>query len=252
MNKNKFIILMPSYNVAKWIGLSIETIKLQSYKNFECVIVDDASTDDTYSIVESSIQDDSRFHLIRNKNNLGSSLGNMIQAFDYIQPDDEDIIIRLDGDDWLSSVFVLEYLDNIYNSTGCWLTYGTYQTYPSGQDGSHHCIDIPDDVHEDRAYREWTHVYSHLRTHKAFLLKNVDRNDLKYTDGGDYFREAEDVAHMFPLIEMCGKDKIFCIKDILLILNRENENNVANKRLNKQKETEALIRNKKVYEVLSR
>ena len=101
--KNKFIILIPLYNVSKWIGLSLELIKLQSYKNFECVIVDDASTDNTYSIVESSIQGDSRFHLIRNKINLGSSLENMIQAFDYIQPDDEDIIIRLDGDDWLPS-----------------------------------------------------------------------------------------------------------------------------------------------------
>ena len=250
--KNKFIIIIPLYNAAKWIKLSLETIKLQSFENFECVIIDDKSTDDSIDVISKIIGDDDRFHLITNNVNVGSSLENFIKGFDYINPADDDIIVRLDGDDWLSSVFVLEYLDNIYNSTGCWLTYGTYQTYPSGQDGSHHCIDIPDDVHEDRAYREWTHVYSHLRTHKAFLLKNVDRNDLKYTDGGDYFREAEDVAHMFPLIEMCGKDKIFCIKDILLILNRENENNVANKRLNKQKETEALIRNKKVYEVLSR
>ena len=250
--KNKFIIIIPLYNAAKWIKLSLETIKLQSFENFECVIIDDKSTDDSIDVISTIIGDDDRFHLITNNVNVGSSLENFIKGFDYINPADDDIIVRLDGDDWLSSVFVLEYLDNIYNSTGCWLTYGTYQTYPSGQDGSHHCIDIPDDVHEDRAYRERTHVYSHLRTHKAFLLKNVDRNDLKYTDGGDYFREAEDVAHMFPLIEMCGKDKIFCIKDILLILNRENENNVANKRLNKQKETEALIRNKKVYEVLSR
>ena len=250
--RNKFIILIPLYNVSKWISLSLNLIKLQSYKNFKCVIVDDASTDNSVEVIKSIIQDDSRFHLITNEKNLGSSLGNMMKAFDYIQPEDEDIIIRLDGDDWLSSVFVLDYLNSIYESNNCWLTYGTYQCYPKGTDGFHHCIDVPDDVHEDRAYREWTHVYSHLRTHKAFLLRNVDRNDLKYTADGDYFREAEDVAHMFPLIEMCGKDRIFCIKDILLILNRENENNVANKRLNKQKETEALIRKKKSYGILNR
>ena len=40
MKNNKFIIIMPSYNVAKWVGLSLETLKNQSYKNFECVIGD--------------------------------------------------------------------------------------------------------------------------------------------------------------------------------------------------------------------
>ena len=54
---------MPSYNVAKWVGLSIETLKLQSYENFECVIIDDCSTDNTNEVVKKYIEDDDRFHL---------------------------------------------------------------------------------------------------------------------------------------------------------------------------------------------
>ena len=84
MNKNKFIILMPSYNVAKWIGLSIETIKLQSYENFECVIIDDCSTDNSVEVMKKHINGDDRFHLITNDKNDGSALANHIKGFDYI------------------------------------------------------------------------------------------------------------------------------------------------------------------------
>jgi glycosyltransferase involved in cell wall biosynthesis len=243
---------VPAYNVEKWIGLSIEIIKLQSYKNFECVIIDDGSRDRTNEKVYSSIKFDDRFHLLTNTKNVGSSLANFIKGFDYMSPDDEDIIIRIDGDDWLSSVFVLEYLNRVYTNEKCWLTYGTYQMYPSGRTGEHHCVEVPDEIHNNKSYRQWQHVYSHLRTHKAFLLKNVDRSDLKYPNSNSYYKEAEDVAHMFPLIEMCGKDRIYRIEDNLLILNRENLNSVANIRLKKQKNSEAIIRNQKKYSLLKR
>jgi glycosyltransferase involved in cell wall biosynthesis len=250
--KNKFIIIIPAYNVSSWITLSLELIKLQSYDNFECVIIDDNSTDDTNEKIQQSIQNDDRFHLLTNTENIGSSLANFIKGFDYMSPDDEDIIVRVDGDDWLSSVFVLEYLNIIYVNKKCWLTYGTYQVYPTNIIGTHHCIDVPDEIHNNRDYRKWKHVYSHLRTHKAFLLKNVNRVDLKYPNSNDYFREAEDVAHMFPLVEMCGKDKIYKIADVLLVINRINPMNVATVRINKQKETEHIIRSMNKYSRVTR
>ena len=90
--KNKFIIIIPAYNVGSWITLSLELIKLQSYDNFECVIIDDNSTDDTNEKIQSSIKNDDRFHLLTNTENIGSSLANFIKGFDYMSPDDEDII----------------------------------------------------------------------------------------------------------------------------------------------------------------
>ncbi len=248
--KNKFIIIIPAYNVGSWITLSLELIKLQSYDNFECVIIDDNSTDDTNEKIQSSIKNDDRFHLLTNTENIGSSLANFIKGFDYMSPDDEDIIVRIDGDDWLSSVFVLDYLNEVYVNKKCWLTYGTYQSYTDANVGDHHCIDVPDEVHDNNSYRQWHHVYSHLRTHKAFLLKNVNRVDLKYPNSNSYFKEAEDVAHMFPLVEMSGKDKICRIPDILLILNRINPMNVASIRRNKQKATENIIRSMNKYNVI--
>ena len=132
------------------------------------------------------------------------------------------------------------------------MTYGTYQVYPSGKDGSHHCIEIPDNIHQAHAYRKWHHVYSHLRTHRAFLFKQIKREDLIDSRSGEFYTEATDCAYLFYLAELCGnKDKIKLIDDILLTLNRENPNQAAGN-LKKQKDTEQHIRRQNTYPVLER
>lgn len=53
-------IIMPTYNCGKFIGETIESIQKQTYRNWEIVIVDDCSTDDTKEIVSQYIQNDNR------------------------------------------------------------------------------------------------------------------------------------------------------------------------------------------------
>jgi glycosyltransferase involved in cell wall biosynthesis len=70
MNKNyKFSICIPSYNGSAYIRDTIDSIINQSYKNFEIIISDDCSTDNTEDIVL-KIKDD-RIKFYKNKNNLG-------------------------------------------------------------------------------------------------------------------------------------------------------------------------------------
>lgn len=239
---NKFIIIMPCYNVEKWVALNILTTKHQSYSNFECHIINDGSTDNSEKEILSAIGDDNRFFYYKNKENTGSSIYSYYKTFHTINPDNDDIVIWLDGDDWFSSVFVLQYLDQFYNSTKCWMTYGTYQMFPSGQDGSHQCVEIPEEVHTQNAYRRWLHVYSHLRTHKAFLFKKLTNQDLIDSRTGNFYTEATDCSYLFSLAELCGSaERIRLIDDILLVLNRSNPNQAAGN-LQKQKDTETFIR----------
>ena len=65
-------IIMPSYNTAEFIGLSIESVLSQTYTNWELIIVDDCSTDDTEKIVNTF--KDNRIKFSRNKKNLGAAL----------------------------------------------------------------------------------------------------------------------------------------------------------------------------------
>src|SRR5690606_33090966 len=53
----KFSIIIPTYNRGRILAKTVSTALSQSYRNFEVIIVDDGSTDDTRSVVE-SIKDD--------------------------------------------------------------------------------------------------------------------------------------------------------------------------------------------------
>lgn len=59
-------IIMPTYNCAKFIGRTIESAQAQTYRNWEMIIVDDRSKDNTKEIVEQYIRNDSRiqYHLL--------------------------------------------------------------------------------------------------------------------------------------------------------------------------------------------
>lgn len=52
MEKDLISVIVPCYNVEKWIGDCIESIKAQTYKNFEAIFVDDGSTDGTLNIIK--------------------------------------------------------------------------------------------------------------------------------------------------------------------------------------------------------
>ena len=50
-------VVIPSYNRASLIGQTIESVQAQSYPNWELVIVDDGSTDNTLEVVEGYLED---------------------------------------------------------------------------------------------------------------------------------------------------------------------------------------------------
>ena len=60
--KDLISIITPTYNCAKFIGVTIESVMKQTYENWEMIIVDDASTDNTEEIVRR--YDDKRIKLI--------------------------------------------------------------------------------------------------------------------------------------------------------------------------------------------
>lgn len=67
-------IIMPAFNAEKTIQKSIESILKQSYKNWELIVIDDGSTDDTKEFVERLIKKEKRIRLITNHKNIGCAL----------------------------------------------------------------------------------------------------------------------------------------------------------------------------------
>ncbi|NDV46180.1 glycosyltransferase [Paludibacter sp. 221] len=68
--KNKISVVMPVYNAGRFLREAIESVLGQTHENFELVIVDDCSSDNSVQIVKSF--DDERIILIENKQNTGN------------------------------------------------------------------------------------------------------------------------------------------------------------------------------------
>lgn len=67
-------IVMPAYNSAEFIEDSIKSVQLQTYVNWELLVVDDRSNDGTAFLVEELAKHDSRIRLIVNERNSGAAL----------------------------------------------------------------------------------------------------------------------------------------------------------------------------------
>ncbi|WP_019679563.1 glycosyltransferase [Ruminococcus flavefaciens] len=66
-------IIMPSYNTGKYIAETVESVIAQTYKNWELIIVDDCSTDDTDSVVQNYLSD-KRIKYLKNAYNSGAAV----------------------------------------------------------------------------------------------------------------------------------------------------------------------------------
>jgi teichuronic acid biosynthesis glycosyltransferase TuaG len=73
MNKNLVSIIMPSFNSASYIGGSINSVLEQTWKNFELIVVDDGSSDDTCKLVQHMAEKDQRIRLIALGRNNGAA-----------------------------------------------------------------------------------------------------------------------------------------------------------------------------------
>ena len=238
-----FVIVIPSYNNKKWCELNLKSVINQKYKNFRIVYLNDASTDGTEETVEtvalnlrssrkysekapvffhSMTFDDSFsedisettdrfanqinsspafFTLVNNVNRCGALCNLYRSIYSCL---DEEIIVTVDGDDWLSDNEVLIRLNKEYSSNKIWLTHGNMIEYPKG--GNSWCEPVPSKVIARNAFREFK-CPSHLRTFYTWLFKKISLKDLLYN--GQFFSMTWDMAIMYPMIEMAGERHAF-------------------------------------------
>jgi len=240
----KFKIVVPFFNCERWIKKCINSMQSQKYKNFECFLIDDASTDNSAGIVKKEIANDSRFNLIQNREKK-YALSNIAGAIEEFNCNDDDVIILLDGDDWFASSLTLNKLCESYGDK--LMTYGSYVFNPSGIRGPEPS-EYSNEVIKTSSFRKDQWRASHLRTFKYELWKRIDHNDLK-DENGDYYKMTYDQAIMFPLLEMAGDRSAF-IPEILHVYNKDNPLSVDKNKAQEQCALAQKIRSKKTYSKL--
>lgn len=103
-NKTTLVsLIIPVYNVEKHIVRCLQSIQEQSYTNFEVILVDDCSTDNSYTLCQEFAAKDNRFKIIRMSQNSGPGDA----RWEGIQCSQGDFIGFVDSDDWLGRNFIM-------------------------------------------------------------------------------------------------------------------------------------------------
>ena len=213
-NSQKFIIATCSYNNKDWYERNLAATFNQNYDNYELFYVDDCSPDGTSDLVEQYItekQANCDITLIKNKKRV-TALLNLYRIIHMAKPND--IIIILDGDDWLPHDNILSFLNQIYLDKNIWFTYGQFKTYPYGDIGF--CKPYPEYIIQNNSFREYDYQPSHLRTFYAWLAQQIKLEDMLYA--GQFYKMTYDLALTMPMIEMTSRRHKF-IPDITCIYN---------------------------------
>jgi len=130
----KVSVVIPTYNYGKYIEKAIDSVLAQTYKDFEIIVVDDGSTDNTREIIETKYEDKVRYFYQENKGapaarnrGIEKSKGEylvFLDADDYLAPsslEDRVSILECDGDfAWVYSKW--QYVDtngNVQNKAFC-------------------------------------------------------------------------------------------------------------------------------------
>lgn len=98
-NKSLVSILIPNYNKAPYLRETLDSVLAQTYTHWECIIVDDHSTDDSWGVIVEYEERDSRFEVFRRPDGYPKG-GNVCRNFALLKSVG-DYILFLDSDDIL-------------------------------------------------------------------------------------------------------------------------------------------------------
>ena len=243
---NRFVILIGSYNNEKWVAQNIESVLKQTHTNFKVVYYNAASTDKTSDLIAPYAQNDHRVTLMSTaERHLKTWFFHHVTDIEPIY--DTDIICVLDGDDFLAGDDVLNYLNEVYNQSGCWMTYGGMICWEGGDKTKEAFPQNslpPQEVFDKKLYRQDMWRYSHMRTCRGFLWKRLVEEDFRSKHDGEYMT-LDDLCTVYPMLEMCPANKIFRVEDHIYVWNAsESRGCTENKTKNIGQVYETEIRNR--------
>lgn len=223
-DQNRIVIISPFWNAENYIKKNILSVASQDYNNYVHILIDDASTDNSFQIAKETIESlspklQSKFRLISNPDNRGA-IANQIAGISHCKPDD--IVMLLDGDDWLiNNNTIFHYYNDIYNR-GYEFTYGSMWSVVDNIPLISQ--EYPIEVKKNRSYRNhhfnWKIPYTHLRTCLAKYFFTLDTN--KFKVNGEWMKSGHDNPLFYELIEQIEPDKIYCNREIVCNYNDAN------------------------------
>lgn len=205
-------VIMPCYNRQEYVADAIESILNQTYTNFEFIIIDDCSTDNTYEIIKKYAEIDKRIIALQNEENKGI-VYTLNRGFGLARGK---YIARMDDDDIsLPQRFEkqIKYMEEHEDVT---VLGSLIETFPHA--GGSWCPSVSTDL-----TKLLLHFFNPL-AHSVIMIRNafLQKYNIKYLKTYEY---AEEYKLYCDILQHGGK--IYNMDEVLLYCRRTGRNNIG-------------------------
>ncbi|WP_372519861.1 glycosyltransferase family 2 protein [Candidatus Ruminimicrobiellum ovillum] len=212
-------IVLPVYNVEKYLTQCLDSIINQTFKDFECLCINDGSTDNSLEILQEYAKKDKRFKIITQENK------GLLGAWNTgIKNVNTKYLTFIDSDDWITENY-LEVLYNKIEETGADVVRASYKfyfqednAYKSARIREIHKITANSDI--ERLYKGYAGAFVWSKIYKTSLIKD---NNIWFYDE----RKSAGDCPFLGLVFLYSK-KIAFISDELLFYRKHNSSITTN------------------------
>lgn len=209
---NKYSVILRAYNAAGHVSKSIESIIQQSYGNWELIIVNDGSTDNTGNICEEFALKDKRIKVVHQENK-----GCLLATQTGIKHATGEYICLVDSDDWYE-VDYLEKVNNIFCHQNVDMVVVNYKIINSANKKENNFGLVKEDFMANT--KEAMKIFLQT-TNYALWNKVVTKEKIRYTEEEQKFYNTsgkstnfgDDLYLLMPVL--CGCEKIYFLSECL-------------------------------------
>lgn len=205
-----FSIIVPVYNVEKYLDKCLASISEQTFKEFECIVVDDGSPDNSNDIIDRYVNKDQRFKVIHQKNmgiSAARNAGLAIAQGDYVA--------FVDSDDYISNEYLEKFALKIANTDADIVICGFIEVLKDSQKTV--CFEASStEVIKQNILADICPSYPWNKCYKKYLFENIR------------FPVGKIFEDLLTIPEVClNAHKIVCIPEKLYYYNRQNLNSIT-------------------------
>lgn len=195
----KITVIIPVYNVEQFLARCIDSIRNQSYKNLEILLIDDGSTDKSAKICDEYAEIDERIRVIHQENKGIASVRNL-----GVSQATGNYIFWIDSDDYVSGEIIFVLYSNLkrYHAdmSICEFKKGNEIDYVFSQNNTDTCIEFTAQYAHEMLYKN-NHTAFVIAASWAKLIKKELYEGLVYPEG----KLFEDIYMSHYLIQRCSK-----------------------------------------------
>lgn len=228
----KISVIVPIYNVEAYIEKCLTSIKIQTFKDFECICIDDRGDDNSIALAQKIADSDSRFKIIAHEKNRGLSAARNTG----IDNAKGEYIVCVDSDDWIDDV-LLENVINVfekYDVDSVW--YNARKIIEKNNTFS--TIFNSKIFESEEGFLEITpkniNNFPDFAWNKAYKKESLDRYNLRYCEG-IFFEDSE-----FYIKAFTNFSKVFYIRKPMYNY-RQRENSIISSKEKRNVKNEHLF-----------